>query len=346
MKRLLSIVLALVLLLSGCDLPSMDAELSAEGLEVHYIDVGQADSIFINCEGETMLIDGGNVADSQLVVSYLKSQGVETLQYVVNTHAHEDHVGGLAGVLAALQAERVWCPVTTYESSCFEDFLTYTTRQGLALTCPDPGTVWSLGSAEITVLAPVAMYDEPNNTSIVLRLDYGETSFLFTGDAEQAAEADILEEGYDLDVDVLKAGHHGSDTSSGYQFLREVSPEAVVISVGADNSYGHPGEDALSRFRDVGAVVYRTDLQGTVIAHSDGETISFTTERSAAVTNPTEYDGSGQESGNTLWIGNVKSKKFHLPTCSSLPDPENQIEFSSYDEAIAAGYDPCSRCIS
>ena len=114
MKRLLSIVLALVLLLSGCDLPSMDAELSAEGLEVHYIDVGQADSIFINCEGETMLIDGGNVADSQLVVSYLKSQGVETLQYVVNTHAHEDHVGGLAGVLAALQAERVWCPVTTY----------------------------------------------------------------------------------------------------------------------------------------------------------------------------------------------------------------------------------------
>lgn len=346
MKRLLTILIVLVLLLSGCDLPFGGAELSTESLEVHYIDVGQADSIFINCEGETMLIDGGNVADSQLVVSYLKSQGVETLQYVVNTHAHEDHVGGLAGVLAAFQAEHVWCPVTTYSSSCFEDFLTYSDRQGLAPVCPDPGTVWSLGSAEITVLAPVSGYDEPNNTSIVLRLDYGESSFLFTGDAEREAEADILEAGYDLDVDVLKAGHHGSDTSSSYQFLRKVTPDAVVISVGADNSYGHPGVDALSRFRDADAVVYRTDLQGTVIAKSDGKTISFTTERNAAVTNPTEYDGSGQASGDTMWIGNVKSKKFHLPTCSNLPDPENQIEFSTYDDAVAAGYSPCSRCIS
>lgn len=346
MKRLLSILLVFVLLLSGCDLPFLGTELSTEGLEVHYIDVGQADSIFINCEGETMLIDGGNVADSQLVVSYLKSQGVKTLQYVVNTHAHEDHVGGLAGVLATFQAERVWCPVSTYSSNCFEDFLSYSTRQGQSLTCPDPGTVWSLGSAEITVLAPVSWHDDPNNTSIVLRLDYGETSFLFTGDAEQTVEEELLAAGYDLDVDVLKAGHHGSDTSSSYLFLREVTPEAVVISVGSGNSYGHPGTDALSRFRDVEAVVYRTDLQGTVVAKSDGTTISFTTERHAAITNPTQYDGSGQESGNTIWIGNVKSKKFHLPTCSSLPNPENQVEFSSYDAAIEAGYEPCSRCIS
>lgn len=345
MKRL-SILLATLLLLAGCGLIPGEASQAPTGtLQVHFLDVGQADSIFLTCGDESMIIDGGNVADSQLVVSYLQTQQVEKLSYVVNTHAHEDHVGGLAGVLAAFDADEVWCPVTTYESQCFADFVTYAERQGLSLTCPEPGDVYPLGDAEITVLGPLGDYAETNNTSLILRVDYGETSFLFTGDAEATAETDLVESGYDLDVDVLKAGHHGSDTSSCYRFLRAVSPETVVISVGEDNAYGHPGEDALSRFRDAGAAVYRTDLQGAVVLCSDGEEITVETERHAAVTNPTEYDGSGQNSGADTLIGNVKSKKFHLPTCSSLPTKDNQIIFSSYDAAIEAGYDPCGLCL-
>ena len=347
MKRLAVLFVLLALLLTGCELPekTQSGSVSGTGLTVHYIDVGQADSILLQCDGEAMLIDGGNVADSQTVVSYLQRQGVEELSYVVNTHAHEDHVGGLAGVLAVFEADAVWCPVTEYESQCFADFVTYTQAQGLSLTCPAPGSVFSLGEAQVTVLGPLEAYDDPNNTSIVLRVDYGETSFLFTGDMERTAEEDLLDDGAALEADVLKAGHHGSDTSSSYPFLRAVDPEAVVISVGADNSYNHPGEDALSRFRDLGAAVYRTDLQGDVVVTSDGAEITFSTEREAAVTNPTEYDGSGQFSGGTTYIGNVNSQKFHLPTCSSLPAPENQTTFSSYDAAVEAGYSPCSRCL-
>lgn len=345
LKRLLILWTILALLLTGCELPQAERTVSGAGLSVHYIDVGQADSILLQCDGEAMLIDGGNVEDSQTVVSYLQHQGVEELSYVVNTHAHEDHVGGLAGVLAVFEADAVWCPVAEYESQCFDDFVTYTQAQGLSLTCPEPGSVFPLGEAQVTVLGPLESYDDPNNTSIVLRVDYGETSFLFTGDMERTAEEDLLEAGMDVSADVLKAGHHGSDTSSSYPFLRAVDPEAVVISVGEGNSYGHPDEAALSRFRDAGATVYRTDLQGDLVFSTDGAEITVSTAREAAVTNPTEYDGSGQFSADVTYIGNTKSHKFHLPTCSSLPEPQNQTSFSSYDDAIEAGYSPCSRCL-
>lgn len=346
MKRLLILLLCLTLLLTACELPAAPSTaVTGDGLTVRYLDVGQGDSILLQCDGASMLIDGGNVADSQLVVACLRNAGVETLDYVVNTHAHEDHVGGLAGVLAVFPAEAVWCPVTSYDSACFEDFVSYAAAQDLALTCPEPGTVWPLGEALVTVLGPWEDYDEPNNTSLVLRVDYGETSFLFTGDMEREAEADLLERGVDVAADVLKAGHHGSDTSSSYPFLRAVDPELVVISVGEDNSYGHPDEDVLSRFRDLGATVCRTDLQGEIVLTSDGETVSCETERQAAVTNPTEYDGSGQNSGDVTYIGNRDSKKFHLPTCANLPAEQNRVAFRSYDEAVDAGYSPCGNCL-
>ena len=253
-------------------------------LTVHYIDVGQADCTLLECGGQTMLIDGGNVDDSSLVVAYLKEQGIEHLDYMVCTHAHEDHVGGLSGPLNTCTVGQVFAPVTEYESVAFENFIQYTHEQGVDVTVPEADSSFLLGEARVIVLGPRKTYEEPNDTSIVLRVDHGENSFLFTGDMETAAEEDLLAAGCDLDVDVLKVGHHGSSTSSSYLFLREVMPEYGVISCGAENTYGHPHEEVSSRLYDAGVTVYRTDEQGTVVATSDGTEIRFATEKNVPPT--------------------------------------------------------------
>lgn len=340
----LFLLLALPLLFSGCDrvstlYPGQPNPPADSALEVHFIDVGQADSALLLCGGESMLIDGGNVADSSLVVSYLAERGVDSLDYVVCTHAHEDHVGGLSGPLSQFQAGVVLSPVREYDSKAFEDFVTYTNAQNLELTIPSPGNQWILGGAKVTVLGPLTDYEETNNTSIVLRVDYGETSFLFTGDMERSAELDLVESGAALSATVLKIGHHGSATSSSYLFLREVNPQYAVISVGRDNSYGHPDEAVMSRLRDANVPVYRTDMQGTIVAVSDGSTVSFATEtNSSPNTNPDRAETYG------TYIGNRNSHIYHRPDCSGLPAEQNQVYFEHRQAAEEAGYTPCSRC--
>lgn len=346
-KRVICMLLGLMLLLGGCEFGAQErdtpgtvgtAGTAEDGLTVHFIDVGQADSALLQCGGQNMLIDGGNVEDSSLVVSYLEDQGVEYLDYVVCTHAHEDHVGGLSGPLNTCTVGTVFSPVTEYSSKAFSDFVKYTRQQGLELTVPSPGDAFTLGGAQVTVLGPTEDYEDTNNTSIILRVDYGETSFLFTGDMEREAEEDLLEAGCDLDATVLKVGHHGSSTSSSYVFLREVMPEFAVISVGKNNSYGHPHEEVMSRLYDAQVTVYRTDEQGTVVASSDGTTVSFTTEKDAA---PTAGRDEAESSG---YIGNLNSHVFHRESCSGLPAEKNQVYFDSREAAVAAGYTPCGRC--
>ena len=314
-------------------------------LQVHFIDVGQALSVLVECDGQFMLYDGGNVDDGSLVVSYLQQQGVEELQYVFCSHAHEDHVGGLAAALAYFPAHHVYAPVTEADTKCFRDFVKYTQQQGLAVEVPAAGTVWQLGSATITQLGPVAQYSDTNDTSLVLRLDYGSTSFLLTGDMEADAERDLVNSGANLKADVLQVGHHGSSTSTSYIFLNSVLPEMGVISCGVNNKYGHPHEETLSILRDAGVDVYRTDLLGTITIGSDGQNYTVGTEHTAtdAQLNPTAPAASG--TAQQGYIGNVNSKKFHLPSCPNLPAEKNQILFSSYDEAVAAGYTPCGTCI-
>lgn len=257
-------------------------------MTVHYIDVGQADCTLLECGGQTMLIDGGNVEDGSLVVSYLESRGIGHPDYVVCTHPHEDHVGGLSGPLNTCTVGQVFAPVAEYDAAPFEYFLKYTHAQGLEVTVPEADSSFLLGDARVIVLGPRKAYEEPNDTSIVLRVDHGENSFLFTGDMEATAEEDLLSAQCDLNVDVLKVGHHGSETSSSYVFLREVMPRYGVISCGTGNSYGHPHEAVMSRLYDAGVTVYRTDEQGTVVARSDGKTISFMTEKDVP---PTEGRG-------------------------------------------------------
>ena len=346
MRKFLSWLLILCLLLSGCSLlepiatvPRNDNPTTqTDNLAVHYIDVGQADCALIECGGEYMIIDGGNVDDSDLVVTYLQDQGVEQLHTVICTHAHEDHVGGLAAVLAVYPTGQILSPTRTYSSACFDDFLYYADQQDIAITIPSPGDTFYLGEAEVTVLGPVKSYADPNNTSIIVKIEFGDTSFLFTGDMEKDAETDMLDYGMDVSADVLKVGHHGSSTSTGYRFLYEVDPEYAVISVGKDNTYGHPHRETVAILADAGIPMLRTDELGTILAVSNGSEVTFTWEKQSA--QPGDI-----EPADNSYIGNKNSKKFHLPTCSGLPAESNQIIFSSYSEAIAEGYTPCSNCL-
>lgn len=349
-KKWIALLLLLSLLLSGCAIILEPAEstapaVSGDGLTVHFIDVGQADCALLECGGEYMVIDGGNKEDGQLVVSYLQAQGVEELAAVVCTHAHEDHVGGLPSVLAVYPAKAVYAPTKTYSSNVFDDFLYYTDQQRLEVTIPRPGDSFLLGEASVTVLGPVKSYAETNDTSIILRVDYGENSFLFTGDMEVAAENDMLDywekagNGGICDVDVLKVGHHGSDTSTGYRFLNAVMPAYAVISVGEGNTYGHPHEEPLSRLDQAGVTLFRTDKLGSVVAATDGREITFTWTVSASA------PAYGENVEAVVYIGNKNSMKFHAPDCSSLPSEKNRVEFETYDDALNAGYAPCGSCL-
>ena len=247
-------------------------------LQVRFLDVGQADAALVSCDGHHMLIDGGNRGDSNLIYSVLQREEISYLDMVVATHAHEDHIGGLPGAFQYASAGLTLSPVTAYDSDVFETFAAKAQEKGGGLTVPEPGDTYPLGSATVTILG-VNGAEDINNTSIVLRIDYGETAFLFTGDAEREAEQVILDSGLPLGATVLKVGHHGSDTSTTYPFLREIMPQYAVISVGTGNSYGHPCEDTLSRLRDADVEVFRTDMQGDIVCASDGKTVTVQPQR-------------------------------------------------------------------
>ena len=338
----------------GTSAEAQDDQISSDSeFKIYFIDVGQADSSLIICDEHTLLIDGGNTSDSSLIYSFLKSHNINHLDYIIGTHAHEDHIGGLAGALNYASVDVAYCPVTSYDSKAFGNFVKYLDKQGVSISVPTPGDRFLLGSAEVMVLGPIRDNANPNNTSIVTKVTYGNTSFLFTGDAEREEEADILDMGYDLFSNLLHVGHHGSDTSSTYPFLREIMPQYAVISVGKDNSYGHPHENLLSRLRDAGAEVYRTDMQGTITCVSDGKALYFETEKIAVQTNPTieekahEQEAAKKEAASTNsteYIGNKNSKKFHLPTCRTLPKEANRVYFDTRQDAINGGYAPCKNC--
>ena len=255
----------------------------ADTLTVHFIDVGQADCALVECGNAYALIDAGYPESGETVVAYLETLGVQRLNLVVGTHPHGDHIGGLPTVMKSIPADNTWFSAIPYTNAYVNDFIYAANNYGGGLQQPQPGQTFQLGEAIITVLGPVHTgYEDVNDISLVLMVEFGEIRFLFTGDMEQIAETDLINSGADLQADVLKVGHHGSYSSTSYLFLRSVAPTFAVISCGRANEYGHPHDEPMSRLKDAEVTIFRTDKMYNIVAVTDGTEISFTWDNTYA----------------------------------------------------------------
>jgi competence protein ComEC len=243
-------------------------------LKIHYIDVGQGDSELIQVEGKNILIDAGT--SDKKALNYLKSIGITTIDYAIATHPHEDHIGSMDDVISNIKVINFYAPKATTTTKTFENMINALKSKNLQITVPKVGDTLTIGNATFTFLAPnSAKYEDLNNYSIVCKLKYGNNSFLFDGDAEALSENEILAKQLDIKADVLKLGHHGSNSSTSQEFLNKVNPKYAIISCGKDNDYGHPHKETLDKLNAKNISVFRTDLEGTIIATSNGTDITF-----------------------------------------------------------------------
>lgn len=317
---------------------------SNQSLEVYFIDVGQGDSTLIIDEDEAMLIDGGLPSASQKIYSFLEQKNIKHLKYIVASHAHNDHVGGLSAALEQSSCDEILVPYLESDNERFQSLLTKANEKDVSIIQTKDGETYSLKNAEIKILGPTDIIDnEDNNNSLVFRLDYKNVSFLFTGDAEQMEEQLLLYNHYeDLDVDVLKVGHHGSHNAASSAWMKAVDPQYAVISCGKDNSYGHPHEETLQLLKQQGTTIYRTDLQGTIHCSTDGYKITFETEKES-----NEVQTNSNDAEMKGYVLNTSSKKFHLLSCDSvetISDKNKLISDKSREELIEEGYTPCGKC--
>ena len=248
---------------------------SAE-LKVHFIDVGQGDAILVQCDGAVMLVDAGPAESGRIVNDYIRNTvGLSRLDYVVATHEHDDHLWGMPDALSGLEAECILSSPAIPMTYWFETILPRLNQESLNLLRPQPLDTFDLGSATVTFLNTLTASENPNELCLVLRIDYRQTSVLLTADIEGEAEMNLVSSGLPLKADVLKVAHHGGNTSTCEAFLKAVDPQYAVISVGKGNKHGHPHPESLSNLEKRNVTIFRTDLFGTVIGTSDGESWSF-----------------------------------------------------------------------
>lgn len=412
-RKALYLALAVSVLL-GCVL-SAPIPVRAAGpdpMEVHFIDVGQGDATLVTCGGHAMLIDAGDDSKGTAIQNYLKKQKITKLDYLILTHPDADHIGGAPVIITKFDIGKVFVSNFEKDNKTYQKLIQSLDDKRIKALTPKVNSKYSLGTAGITILAPNDSYDNPNDASIGLLLKNGTRSFLFTGDAGEDAENDILETDIDISADVYKVGHHGSKYSTSKEFFEAVNPFYAVISCGEGNSYGHPHAETLNTLRTNGVKVYRTDESGTIIASTDGKSISFNvpaseswkageptggssassakstagakaavtqTQKPAETSQPKTPADTGQTAApaasepatapaappqnetapaveekpqdsappvtnGLTYVLNVKTKKFHYPTCNSLPTTNRQDSSESRDSIVAQGYVPCKRC--
>lgn len=327
-------------------------------LSVHFIDVGQGDSTLLISSGHAMLIDCGDSDQGTKIQNYLTKQGVESLDYLVLTHPDADHIGGAPVIITKFEIGQVFMSDYEKETKTYERTIDALKYRRLDWETPAPQDSVRLGDAEVTFLAPVKHYDDPNNASIALIVKIGNNSFLFSGDAEAEAETDILNLKTGIQADVYQTGHHGSRTSSSQEFIDAINPAYAVISCGENNDYGHPHAETLNQFREKDINVFRTDEQGTITAYSDGENITWNCAPSDTWKSGDPQGGAsvGMEINSEIeeshtksasFVCNENSLKFHKPDCESVQkmSSSNKVETTaSREELLQSGYSPCHVC--
>ena len=327
-------------------LPPSGTPPPVQEVKVHFIDVGQADSIYIQLpDNNDILIDGGNTADGSTVVNYLRSQNVDDIELMIATHPHEDHIGGLPAVLDAFFVVQIIDSGKTASTKTYSNYATAAKAEG----CPweeDMGQTYTWGNNTLQILTGQESWKNVNDYSVISRLDCGDIEFLFTGDAETPAELNLKG---DISAEILKVGHHGSKSSTSPGFLFRVNPEVAVISVGAGNTYGHPAAETLDKLQAAAVKIYRTDLNGNIIVTTDGKTYAVTTQKastSVSIVQPAGTPPPLPVTSQGEYVGSAKSNTYHYPDCRYAKQIQwaNEIWFKSKTEAEAAGYLPCGAC--
>jgi len=323
-------------------------------LEAHYLDVGQGDSIYISLPNEqTILIDAGDNGYGNQIVDYIKSLGVSRIDYLIATHPHADHIGGMDTVINNLEIGDIFMPDITSTTKTFERLITAIENKDLSITIAEAGmTLFDLDNLKAVFVAPISATSDANNMSAVLHISYRNTTFLFTGDVEKESEKEMLNSPYHIKADILKVAHHGSNTSSTTEFVKEVAPKFAIISCGKGNQYGHPHSKTLATLTEAGVQIYRTDEVGTIIATSDGKSITLDKnatkimpnappqETEAPVITPKPQTPSAQNIEVFVFITKT-GERYHLGHCSSLSKIKIPI---SLEDAKKSGYTACKRC--
>ena len=369
-NKLISLLLSLFLLLFTL-IPQSALTVKAEGnseMAVHFIDVGQGNAILVQSGGQNLLYDGGDQSHADLIISYLQEQNVENIDYMIASHYDEDHIGGLVPCIDNFSVSNIFGPDYVHTSNLFNNFMNTATANAIIVQYPSVGETFDFGTGSFTVLAPNGISQNSNDNSLVIKLENGSNSFIFTGDAEETSEQDMISTGMNLDSDVLCLGHHGSSSSTSWDLLEATSPSWAVVSCGAGNSYGHPTAETMGKLSDMDIPVYRTDEQGTCIALSSGETIDWNQDPCNDYTPGDERDGTSsdtvsassqyqestavQEQETTtedtapveamVWISATGSKYHSIPDCGNM-NPANAHQ-ETESQALAEGYEACKKC--